>query len=126
MAEYIDGFVLPLPKRKLPAYRKLAALAAKVYTELGALDYCECVSDALEVPFGLRFDKLAKTKKGEIVVFAWIVYRSRADRDRISARVMTDPRMTAVCDPAKLPFDCSRMSWAGFSLLVAGGKRRRK
>lgn len=120
MAKYVDGFVLPLAKKKLAAYKKLAQLAAKIWIEHGALAYHECVANQLDVPMGVRFDQLTKAKKGETVVFAWILYKSRAHRDRVNAKVMKDPRMNAACDMANMPFDMKRMTWGGFESLVEG------
>jgi uncharacterized protein YbaA (DUF1428 family) len=115
---YVDGFVLCLPKKNLAAYRKLARLAGKVWREHGALEYYECVGDDFDVHCGMPFPKLAKVKPGETVVFAWILYKSRADRDRVNAKVMADPRMADA--PKKMPFDVKRMAWGGFKVLVEG------
>ncbi len=115
---YVDGFVLVVPTKNIKAYRKLAAVGAKVWKEHGALEYRECVGDDMNVPFGLKFPKLAKAKAGETVVFSWIVYKSKADRNRINARVMKDPRLAASCDPKNMPFDVKKMSWGGFKVLV--------
>jgi uncharacterized protein YbaA (DUF1428 family) len=116
---YVDGFVLPVPKKSLPAYRRLARKAAKIWREYGALDYRECVGDDLAVKMGVPFPKLAKTKPGETVVFAWITYKSKAHRDRVNAKVMKDPRLCSM-DPKSMPFDCKRMAWGGFKVLVEG------
>lgn len=121
MPHYVDGFVLPVPKKNIPAYRKMAKLAAKIWIEHGALEYRECVGDDLAVKFGLPFPKLAGAKPGETVVFAWIAYKSRAHRDRVNAKVMKDPRLK--CDEKdmkNMPFDCARMAYGGFKTLVAG------
>lgn len=115
---YVDGFVLVVPTKNIKAYKKLAALGAKVWKEHGALEYRECVGDDMNAPCGLKFPKLAKAKAGETVVFSWILYRSKADRNRINARVMKDPRLAASCDPKNMPFDVKRMSWGGFKVLV--------
>jgi uncharacterized protein YbaA (DUF1428 family) len=115
---YIDGFVLPVPKKKLNAYRRLAERSGKIWREHGALEYRECVGDDLLVKMGLSFPRLAKVKKNETVVLAWIVYRSRAHRDRVNAKVMKDPRIHALCDPKDMPFDCKRMTYGGFKVLV--------
>ncbi|MEP0846224.1 MAG: DUF1428 domain-containing protein [Phycisphaerae bacterium] len=117
---YVDGFVLPVPKKNIPAYRRLAQQAAKIWKEHGALEYRECVGDDLGVKFGLPFPRTIKVKPGETVVFSWIVYKSRAQRDRVNAKVMKDPRLATMCDPKKMPFDCKRMSWGGFKVLVQG------
>ena len=116
MAKYVDGFVLPVPKKNLQAYRRIAQKAGKIWKEYGALDYRECAGDDLEVKFGMPFTKLARIKPGETVVFSWIVYKSRADRDRINAKVMKDPRMDA--DIKSMPFDVKRMAMGGFKTLV--------
>jgi len=115
---YVDGFVLPVPKKNLKAYARMAELAGKVWREHGALEYRECVADDLDVKMGLPFSKLAKVKPGETVVFAWIVYKSRAHRDRVNAKVMKDPRLNAAMDMKKMPFDMKRMSYGGFQVLV--------
>jgi len=120
MPRYIDGFVLSVPKKKLPAYRSLAKKAAKIWREYGALEYYECVGDDLATKMGIPFPRLAKIKAGETVVFSWIMYKSRAHRDRVNAKVMADPRLSAMCDPANTPFDCDRMTYGGFSVLVTG------
>lgn len=114
---YVDGFVLPVPKAHLDDYRKLARTACKVWMEHGALDYVECVGD--DVPPGKRtsFPRSVKLKEDEVVVFSWIVYRSRAHRDRVNKRVFEDPRLAAM-DPKSLPFDTKRMFWGGFKPIV--------
>jgi uncharacterized protein YbaA (DUF1428 family) len=114
---YVDGFVIPVPKRKLPDYRRMAQLGAKIWKEHGALEYYECVGDDLDVPMGMSFRKLGKLKAGETVVFSWIVYRSKAHRDRVNKKVMTDPRMKDMNMP--MPFDIKRMAYGGFKVLVS-------
>ncbi len=116
MARYVDGFLLAVPKKNLPAYRKMAAKAGKVWREHGALEFVEAVIDDVPNSFGVPFPKAAKTRAGEVVVFSFIVYKSRADRDRINKKVMADPRMQE--GPADMPFDHTRMSWGGFKTLV--------
>lgn len=113
---YIDGFILPLPKKNLAAYRKLARLAGKVWKEHGALQYIEAVAD--DVPAGkvTSFPQSVKLKAGEIVVFSYAIYKSRKDRDRIMKKVMADPRLKM--DPKKMPFDGKRMFWGGFKPIV--------
>ena len=118
MASCIDGFVLPLPKKNLVAYRRMARKASKLFREHGALEYRECVGDDLDVKMGLPFPRGIKTKPGETVVFAYVVYKSRAQRDRVNAKIMTDPRIHALCDPKKMPFDCNRMIYGGFKTVV--------
>ncbi|MEN9403050.1 MAG: hypothetical protein RL091_1753 [Verrucomicrobiota bacterium] len=122
MPQYVDGFVIPLPRRKLAQYRKIAAQAAKVWREYGALDYKECVMDRSPQPEGVPadlFQKLAKAKRDETVVFAYILYRSRAHRDRVNTKVMADPRLAAMCDPKQMPFDMARMTFGGFNVIVS-------
>jgi len=116
--KYIDGFVIPIPKKNIAAYRRLAKKASRVWLDHGALEYRECVGDDLEAPYGRPFPKLTKVKPGETVVFAYIVYKSRAHRDRVNALIMKDPRIAAMCDPRDMPFDCKRMSHGGFKTLV--------
>ncbi|WP_341705797.1 DUF1428 domain-containing protein [Ferrovibrio sp.] len=115
---YVDGFLLVVPKKKLPAYVKLAKKAAKVWREHGALDYRECTGDDLAVPFGLPYPKLLKLKPTETAVFSWIEYKSRAHRDRVNKKVMADPRLKEMCDPKDMPFDTKRMSMGGFKVVV--------
>jgi uncharacterized protein YbaA (DUF1428 family) len=118
MAGYVDGFVIPIAKKNLKAYRALARKAMKVWRELGAVDYVECVGDDLGVPFGRPFPKLARTKPGETVVFSWILYKSKAHRDRVNKLVMADPRVRDMMK-APSPFDMKRMSYGGFEILVS-------
>ena len=113
---YVDGFVLAVPKRKLPAYKRIATKAGRIWREHGALEYRECVGDDLAVKMGLPFPRLVRPKRGETIVFSWIVYKSRAHRDRVNAKVMKDPRMTASMEP--MPFDMKRMAYGGFKVLV--------
>jgi len=119
MAHYIDGFVLPVPKKNIAAYARLAKKASKIWREHGALEYRECVGDDLAVKFGVTFPQAIKPKPGETVVFAYIVYKSRAHRDQVNAKVMKDPRISGMCDPKNMPFDCARMIYGGFKTLVA-------
>lgn len=116
--KYIDGFVTPILKKNLPAYVRMAKLASKIWQEHGALEYRECLSDDLKVKMGLPFPKLVKLKTNEVVMFSWIVYKSRAHRDRVNAKVMKDPRIAELCDPKKTPFDIKRMAYGGFKILV--------
>lgn len=117
MAKYVDGFVLAVPKKKVAAYRKLAQTAGKVWRDHGALQYVECVGEDIKSPFGVPFGKLTNLKPSETVIFAWIVYKSRAHRDKVNAKVMKDPRIAAL-DHTKMPFDVSRMTFGGFDVLV--------
>lgn len=118
MAQYVDGFVVPVPKRNLEAYRRLARKAGKVWREYGALEYREWVADDVKVGKHTSFPRSVKRKPGETVVFSWIVYKSRAHRDRINAKVMKDPRLADMMDPKSLPFDGKRMIYGGFKLLL--------
>ena len=117
---YVDGFVLPVPKKNMPAYRRMAQKAGKVWKEHGALEYFECTGDDLEVKegCGMPFTKLAKLKPDETVVFSWIVYKSKAHRDRVNAKVMKDPRLGSMMDIKAMPFDVKRMAYGGFKMLV--------
>ncbi len=113
---YVDGFLLPVPKRKLATYLRMARTAGKVWREHGALEYRECTGDDLKSKMGLPFPKAVKVKPGETVVFSWIVYKSRAHRDRVNAKVMKDPRLAKMMDPGAMPFDGKRMAYGGFEL----------
>ena len=118
MAHYVDGFVVPVPKKQLDAYRRMARKAGKVWREHGALEYIECIADDVKPGKHTSFPRSVKLKRGETVCFAWIVYKSRADRDRVLAKVMKDPRLAAMMDPKNLPFDGKRMFWGGFKVMV--------
>ena len=118
MPHYVDGFVIPVPKRNIAAYRRMAQLAGKVWREHGALDYRECVGDDLKVKVCLSFPKGIKAKPGETVIFSWITYKSRAHRDRVNAKVMKDPRLAKMMDPDAMPFDGDRMLYGGFKTIV--------
>jgi uncharacterized protein YbaA (DUF1428 family) len=119
MARYVDGFVVPVPKRKLAAYRTLARKAGKIWMEYGALEYAECVADDVKPGKVTSFPQSVKLKSGETVFFSYIVYKSRADRDRINKKVMSDPRLAAMIDPKNLPFDGKRMFFGGFKVMVS-------
>lgn len=119
MPEYVDGFVIAVPAAKLPAYRRLARQACKIWLEYGALDYRECVGDDLSVKCGTPFPKLAKLKDDEVVVFAWITYKSKAHRNKVNAQVIADPRIQGMCSPDDMPFDPKRMSYGGFRTMVS-------
>lgn len=116
---YVDGFVLPILKKNLKAYFQMAKKAGKIWREHGALEYRECVGDDLNVKMGLPFPRLAKLTARETVVFSWIVYKSRAHRNKVNAKVIKDPRMNGMCDAKSMPFDIKRMSFGGFSVLVS-------
>jgi uncharacterized protein YbaA (DUF1428 family) len=120
MAHYVDGFVIPVPKRNIEAYRRMAQKAAKVWMEYGALDYRECVGDDLNSKMCLPFPRGIKSKPNETIVFSWITYKSRAHRDRVNAKVMKDPRLENMMDGADMPFDCKRMMYGGFKTIVEG------
>jgi uncharacterized protein YbaA (DUF1428 family) len=114
----VDGFVLPLPKKNLAAYRRMAQKAGKVWREHGALEYIECVADGVKPGKLTSFPQSVKLKPGEAVVFAYIVYKSRPHRDRINKKVMKDPRLANMMGPRALPFDAKRMFRGGFNVLV--------
>jgi uncharacterized protein YbaA (DUF1428 family) len=116
--KYVDGYVLPVPKKNLKAYQRMAQKAGKVWREHGALEFFECAGDDLKVKMGIPIPRLAKLKPGETVVFSWIVYKSRAHRDAVNARVMKDPRLAKMMNPKAMPFDHTRMSYGGFKVLV--------
>ena len=115
---YVDGFVIPVAKNKVAAYKRMAEQGKKTWMKHGAVQYFECVADDMNIPMGIPFPKLVKPKAGEIVVFSWILYKSKADRNKINAKVMKDPRIAGTCDPKKMPFDCKRMSMGGFKTIV--------
>jgi uncharacterized protein YbaA (DUF1428 family) len=115
---YVDGFVVPLPKRNLKAYRRLATQAGKIWREHGAVDYWECVADDVKAGKVTSFPRSVKLKSGETVLFSWIVFKSRAHRDQVSAKVIADPRLAAVMDGKSMPFDATRMIYGGFKSLV--------
>lgn len=116
--EYVDGFLIAVPKKKITQYKKVAKLASKIWREYGALDYRECVAD--DVPYGKRtsFPRAVKQKTGETVVFAYITYKSRKQRDAINKKVMKDPRLAKMMTPGAMPFDTKRMIWGGFKTIV--------
>ena len=118
MPRYVDGFVLPVPKKNRAAYLKMARLGRKIWLEHGALDYHECIADDVKPGKLTSFPQSVKLKKGEEVWFSWVVYKSRRDRDRIMKKVMSDPRM-AVYGPHNMPFDGARMIWGGFKAMVS-------
>jgi uncharacterized protein YbaA (DUF1428 family) len=122
---YVDGYVLPLPRRNLQTYRRMAQKASRIWREHGALEYRECVGEDLAVKWGVPFPRAVKAKRGETVVFAWVVFKSRAHRDGVNARVMKDPRLAAMMDPKSMPFDAKRMVYGGFKVLVEAKAGRR-
>lgn len=116
--QYVDGFIVPVPKKNLQAYRRIATKAGKIWREYGALDYRECVAEDVQVGKLTSFPRSVKLKPGETVVFSWILYKSRAQRDRINAKVMADPRLAKMMNPKEMPFDGKRMIYGGFTTLV--------
>ena len=118
MARYVDGFLIPVPKRNIEAYRKMSQKAGRVWREHGALEYRECVGEDLHATFGVPFSRSARARRGETVVFSWIVYKSRAHRDRVNAKVMKDPRIANMMEPKDMPFDVKRMAYGGFTVIV--------
>ena len=118
MARYVDGFVLPVPKKNMKAYRRMAQQAGKVWREHGALEYIECIADDVKPGKLTSFPQSVKLKPGETVWFSWIVYKSRAHRDRVNAKVMKDPRLAKMMDPKAMPFDGKRMFYGGFKAMI--------
>jgi len=114
---YVDGFVIPVPKKNLAAYRKITKTAGKVWKQHGALHYCECVGDDLNIKMGLPFPKLTKMKPSETVMFSWIVYKSKAHRNAVNKRVMKDPRILKMMNMKHI-FDYKRMAYGGFKVMV--------
>jgi uncharacterized protein YbaA (DUF1428 family) len=116
---YVDGYVVPVPKKNLQAYRAMARKAGKIWREHGALQYKECVADDVKKGKWTSFPQSVKLRPGETVIFAYVVYKSRAHRDSVNAKVMKDPRLADMCDPKNLPFDGKRMFWGGFKTIVS-------
>ena len=116
--KYVDGYVLPVPKKKLAAYRSMALKAGKVWMDHGALEFRECAGDDLKTKWAISFPAMIKPKPGETVVFSWVVFKSRADRDRINKKVMKDPRLAKMMDTAAGIMDSKRMVYGGFKTLV--------
>lgn len=116
--KYVDGYVLPVPKKNLKAYRQMAQKAGKIWREYGALEFRECVGDDLKVKMVVSFPQTIKLKKGETVVFSWIVFKSRAQRDSVNAKVMKDPRLAEMMDMKSSPFDPKRVVYGGFKTMV--------
>lgn len=117
---YVDGFVIPVRKSQLHIYKKMAAIGKKVWKKHGALDYKECVAEDLKNKWGVSFAKLAKKKPGETVVFSYIVFKSKAHRNQVNARVMKDPELKC-CAGLEMPFDVKRMAYGGFKVFVGTG-----
>jgi uncharacterized protein YbaA (DUF1428 family) len=115
---YVDGFVLPVPTKKLAAYKKMSQLCSKVWREHGALEYIECVAEDVKTGKLTSFPQAVLLKRGETVVFSWIVYKSRKHRDAVNKKAMADPRLAALMDPKQMPFDGKRMFWGGFKVMI--------
>ena len=115
---YVDGFLVPVPKNKVQVYRRIAQKAGRVWRKHGALEFRECAGDDLKVKMGVSFTRAARLKPGETVMCSWIVYKSRAHRDRVNAKVMKDPQLTGMMDPKAMPFDMKRMAYGGFRTIV--------
>ena len=116
--KYVDGFVLPVPKKQLEVYRRMARKAGKIWREHGATEFRECVGEDLNPKGVVPFSRRIKLKPGETVVFSWIVFKSKAHRDRVNAKVMKDPRLAKMMDPKAMPFDVKRMVYGGLKILV--------
>lgn len=114
---YVDGYVIAVAKKNIKKYREMAKLGARLWMKHGAVDYHECVGEDLKTQCGLPFPKLLKLKPSETVVFAWITFKSRSHRDKVNAKVMTDPEMNTF-DPKNMPLDVKRMSYGGFESIV--------
>jgi uncharacterized protein YbaA (DUF1428 family) len=119
MPQYVDGFIVPVPAKKLKEYLRIARKAGKVWLEHGAIDYRECVADDVKKGKWTSFPRSVKLKRGETVIFSWIVYKSRKHRDQVLAKVMKDPRLAKMMDPKAMPFDGKRMIYGGFKTAVA-------
>ena len=115
---YVDGYVLSVPKRNLKAYRRVATLSGRVWREHGAIQYKECVADDMNTGIGVPFARIVKPRRGETIVFAFVVFKSRAHRDRVNSKVISDPRLADLMRPGAMPFDVSRMAYGGFKVLV--------
>lgn len=115
---YVDGFVVPVPRKNFDKYRRIAHKAGKIWREHGALDYIECVADDVKPGKYTSFPQSVKLKSNEAVWFSWIVYKNRKHRDQVNAKVMKDPRLADMMDPKALPFDGKRMVWGGFKVVV--------
>lgn len=118
MPEYVDGFLIPVPKKNLAEYKRIARKAGKIWKEYGALDYRECLGDDLKSDWGAEFPKIAGCKPTETVIFSWITYKSKKDRDRINKKIMADPRIKNMMEPNSQIFDCKRMAYGGFTTIV--------
>jgi uncharacterized protein YbaA (DUF1428 family) len=119
MPRYVDGFVVPVPKKNVQAYRRMAQKGGRIWREHGALEFRECIGDDVKMGKLTSFPQSVKLKPNETVMFSWIVFKSRAQRDRVNAKVMKDPRLADMMDPKAMPFDAKRMIYGGFKILVA-------
>ncbi len=119
MPQYVDGFVLSIPQDKLAAYKKVATKSAKIWKEHGALEYRECVGDDMVAKDMVAFPKMAKTKPGDVVVFSWVIFKSRKHRDAANKKIMADPRIARMCAEASEIIDCKRMAYGGFKTIVS-------
>lgn len=115
---YVDGFIVPVPGKNMDAYLEMSRQCAKVWREYGAIQYRECVADDVKVGVHTSFPQAVKLEDGEVVVFSWIVYPSKEVRDSCNEKVMSDPRMKDMMDPAKMPFDGKRLIYGGFEMLI--------
>ena len=115
---YVDGFLLPVPKKNVKLYRRIAQQAGKIWRQHGALEFRECVGDDLKPKMGMPFSRTVRLKPSETVVFSWIIFKSRTHRDRVNAKVMKDPRMAKMMEKGPMPFDEKRMAYGGFKVLV--------
>lgn len=118
MAKYVDGYVIPIQKKNLAAYRRMALKAGKIWREHGALAVYECAGEDLSSEFCIPFPKQMKSKPGETVVFSWVVFKSKAQRNKVNAKVMADPRLQGM-DEKNMPFDCKRVVYGGFTPMVS-------
>lgn len=118
MSNYVDGFLIPVPKDHIDSYAALANKAGEIWKEHGALEYWECVADDLDVKDMVSFRQSANAGPDDTVVFAWVVFKSREHRDEVNAKIMADSRLAEMCDPANPPFDCTKMAYGGFKTLV--------
>lgn len=117
---YVDGYVVPVPEGQVEAYRKIAEQSGKIWKEHGALEYKECVmEDSEDKGFCATFPHAFQAKDGETITFAYVVYKDRAHRDEVNAKVMADPRLHEICDPENMPFEARRMAYGGFNTIVS-------
>ena len=116
--KYVDGYVLPVARKNLAAYRRMAAACSKIWRNYGALQFCECVGDELKTQQVKSFIQLVKPKRGETIMFSWIEFKSKADRDRVNAKAMKDKRILKMMKRKRMPFDCKRMAYGGFKTIV--------